>query len=340
MSAREAVAGTETEPVARKVLVTGGDGFVGEHLIAHLLEAGHRVAASALSLPPDRDTLSPEQMGAVEWKVADVLDRDALYRLVAAIRPDHIFHLAGMSSAARARERPAEAVRTNAAGTVNLLEAIVAAREDFPGLDPRILVMGSGDAYGRTAADGEPVAEDQSLRPLGPYGLSKACQEIAAHTYRRSHGLRTLVARPFNLVGPGQRPGFVVPDFCARVSAVASGRDESPLRVGTLDVERDFTDVRDAVRAFRRVMELPEPAVVYNVCSGVPLAIGRLLDWVLEEAGVEVEVQVDPALAREDEPARIVGDPGRLVRDTGWEPAHELRDTVRETYRWTAKIAA
>lgn len=323
-----------------KVLVTGGDGFVGEHLIAHLLDHDCRVAASALSLPPDRDTLSPKQVEAVEWKVADVLDHDALYRLVAAVRPDHIYHLAGVSSGARARERSEEALRTNAGGTVHLCEAILAARKDFPDLDPRILVMGSGDAYGESAADGTPVSEEAPLRPVTPYGLSKACQETVAHTYRRSHGLRTVVVRPFNLVGSGQKAGFVVPDISAQVVAVTARKAEPEIQVGEVDVERDFTDVRDAVRALRLIVELPEPAEVYNVCSGAPLPVRKILEWIVDEAGVEVEVEVDPAKVRSEELPRIVGDPGRVKEDTGWRPEHDIEETVRSTYRWAAQAGS
>lgn len=320
----------------RKVLVTGGDGFVGEHLLAHLLERGDRVTASALSLPPTRDTLSPEQMGAVEWKVADVLDDDALFRLVAAVRPDDIYHLAGFSSGAEALEAAAAAVRTNVEGTVNLFEAILAAREDFPDLAPRVLVMGSGDAYGASARDADRLGEDAPLRPLSPYGLSKACQETVAHTYRRAHGLRVVCARAFHLVGPGQKPGFVVPDFCAQVHAIASGKADPVVRVGNLEVERDFLAVEDGVAALRGMLTLESSRPVYNVCSGRALPVGRLLEWILDEAGVEARVETDEERRREGETPRVAGDPGRLIEDAGWTPVREVEAAVRATYRWLA----
>lgn len=323
-----------------KALVTGGDGFVGEHLVAHLVAAGHRVTASCLSLPPNRDTLTAELAAAMEWKVADVLDGDALYRVVAAARPDRIYHLAGFSSGGTARRRPEEALRVNAGGTVNLLEAILRAGEDFPGLAPVVLILGSGDAYGESALSGEPVAETAPLRPRGPYGLSKACQEMAGDAYRRGAGVRTIVARAFNMLGPGQRRGFVLPDFCAQAAAIAAGKAEPVLRVGNLDVERDFVDVRDAVAAIERVAGLEEgeggEPGVYNVCSGVATAVGTLLDWVLDAADIEVEVRVEQDRVREGEPSRLVGDPGRIRRTADWSPARDLRETVRETYRWVA----
>lgn len=323
-----------------KALVTGGDGFVGEHLLAHLLEAGDRVTASSLSLPPNRAVLAPEQAGAVEWKVADVLDRDALYRLVAAVRPEHVYHLAGFASGAEARERPEAAVRVNAGGTVNLFEAVVAARGDFPGLEPRVLVLGSGDAYGDAGREGEKLKEERPLRPVTPYGLSKACQELVTHTYRRAHGVDALVIRAFNLIGPGQKRRFVIPDFCAQVAAIAAGKAEPVLRVGDLEVERDFTDVRDAVRAFRAVLELEEPGRAYNVCSGEAVSIGTALRWILDEAGLEVEVQAEPERVREGELPRLAGDSEAVRRDTGWAPTRRPEETVRETYRWMVEAGA
>lgn len=321
-----------------RVLVTGADGFVGEHLVAELLEAGHEVSASTLTLPPTRDTLTIEQVAAADWKAADVRDHDALYRLIAAIRPDQIYHLAGFASGAMAREHASEALSVNAGGTVNLCEAVGALREEFPDFDPRILVMGSGDAYGDAAGEDVPLTEHMRLRPVSAYGLSKAAQELAAHTYRRARGLRLLVVRSFNLVGPGQAPNFVVPDFCTQVAEMAAGRSrERVLHVGNLDVERDFTDVRDGVRAFRLAMELDEPAAAYNVASGTAIPIRRLLEWILDEAGIEPEVVSDADRRRRAEVPRIRGDAGLIRRDTGWAPQRSIEASVREVYRWVAR---
>jgi GDP-4-dehydro-6-deoxy-D-mannose reductase len=320
-----------------KVLVTGADGFVGEHLVAELLGHGYEVTGSTLSLPPVRDTLTPEEAASVDWKAADVRDHSALVRLVAAVRPDLIFHLSGFASGSRARENAALSLNVNAGGTVNLCEAVLAVREEAPEFDPRILVMGSGDAYGDAAGDGVPLTEEAHLRPVSPYGLSKAAQELAAHTYRRAHGLRILVARSFNLVGPGQGPDFVVPDFCSQVSAIASGEHPPIMQVGNLDVSRDFTDVRDGVRALREVMELDRPDAAYNVASGEAVPIRRILHWIIDEAGVDPEIQVDPARVRAGEIETIRGDASRLAEATGWHPELAIEDAVRAVYRWTAR---
>lgn len=319
-----------------KVLVTGADGFVGEHLIAALLERDREITASTLALPPTRSSLEPEQIAAVDWKAADVRDQEALRRMIAAVLPERIFHLAGFASGALARDQAAVALEINAGGTVNLCEAVLAVQEENADFRPRILVMGSGDAYGDAARAGEPLSETMHLRPINAYGLSKACQELSAHTYRRAHGLRTVAVRGFSQIGVGQRPPFVVPEFCTQVARIAAGQRRPVIEVGNLDVERDFMDVRDGVEAFRRLIELEEARAVYNVASGVPTRIRTILEWILDEAGVDAEIRVDPARVRAEEVPRITGDSTRLAKDTGWAPVHPIEETVRETYRWWA----
>ena len=318
-----------------RVLVTGADGFVGQHLVAGLLEEGRQVAAASLTLPPSRTILSPSQMAAVDWKAADVREQDALFRLLAAVQPDRIYHLAGFASGDRARYHAAKAMEVNAGGTVNLCEAILSVREDFPEFDPRVLVMGAGDAYGNAGVEGEPLTEDLSLRPMTTYGMSKAAQEIVAHTYRRAHDIDTAVARGFNLVGPGQETAFVVPDFCEQAAAIAAGEAEPVLRVGNLDAVRDFTDVRDGAEAFRLLMEAETAEGAYNVCSGVGRSVRTLLEWILDEAGIDPEVRVDEELHRGEEVGSIVGDASRLRELTGWQPRRDVEESVREVYRWT-----
>lgn len=314
------------------VLVTGGDGFVGQYLLRELLAAGADVVASVQRLPPRPSILERPEVDAATWKQADILDADTLFRLVASERPDLIVHLAGFSSGALARRAPGEAFSLNAEGTLNLCAAVGRVREEYPDYSPRILVMGSGDAYGSHTP--EPLSEEMPLRPNSPYGLSKACQEQVAHAFRRSHQLDTVVARSFNLVGPGQAPHFAVTDFSLQVAAIAAGEVEPVLEVGNLDVERDFTDVRDAVRALRVISELDTPSRAYNVCSGRPVSIRQLLEWILAEAGVEVEIRVVGERVRAEESPRIVGDPRLLERDTGWKPRRDLEDSVRGVYRW------
>jgi GDP-4-dehydro-6-deoxy-D-mannose reductase len=320
----------------KRALVTGGDGFVGQHLLPDLLGRSHVVTGSVLALPPKRVTITPGQTEAVDWKVADVTDAASLYRLVAAVQPDVVFHLAGFSSAVKARVEPEEALRVNAGGTINLLEALLSVRDDFPDLDPRIVVMSSGATYGGAAVGDCGLEESAALQPTSPYSVSKACQELVADSYRRSRGMRIVVARVFNLVGPGQREEFVVPSFCGQVAEIAAGRAQPVLKVGNLEVERDFLDVRDGVAALAELGQLPEPKMVYNVGSGGATRVQAVLDWILQEAGVQVELLADPERVREGEEKRLLANIDRIMEHSDWRPERRLEDTIRETYRWFA----
>ena len=318
-----------------RALVTGGDGFVGQHLIRELLASNVDLSASVQRLPPRPSVLDRAELGSVRWKQADVLEPETLFRLIGAELPDTIFHLAGFASAALARRDPYAALCTNAGGTLNLCMAIRRVGREADGCRPRLIVMGSGDVYGD--APQAKFAETMPVRPVTPYGLSKACQELVALSFRRSDGLDAVVARSFNLVGPGQGSHFAVPNFGRQLARIARAGAEPVLEVGNLLVERDFTDVRDAVRALRAIADLEAPEPLYNVCSGRPRTIRQLVDWMIDEAGVDVELRVDEDRVRPEESERIVGDPSLLNRESGWEPREDLEQGVRAVYRWAAE---
>ena len=302
-----------------KVLVTGGDGFVGQHLLSRLLEEGAEVVATMFGSEPARGTLSPAERDRVDWTSLDVLDADAVHETVARTGPDRIIHLAGFASSSLARDRPAEALRTNVEGTLNVVESAADAGEAAP-----VVVAGSADAYGPGDPPGEPIGETACLRPVSHYGVSKAAQEMVARAAGDARGVDVRIARLFPLVGPGQGEAFVVPSFCRQAASIARGEAEPVLRVGNLDVERDFTDVRDGVRAIVRLAEPARtPHRAYNVCSGVGLRIRVLLDWILEAAGIEARIEADAGRVRAGEPRRIVGS--------------AARQGVRDAYAWVRR---
>lgn len=320
-----------------RALISGGDGFVGQHLISWLLASGDAVTASILGPEPDLRTLAPREARTVDWRTANVLDAESLGALIGELKPDCIYHLAGFSSGARAREAPGEALRVNAEGTLNLLEAVLGVRRADASFDPAILLVSSADAYGSPPDTASPLPEEAELRPATSYGLSKAAMEMVAHAYRARSSLRIIVVRVFPLLGPGQGTDFVLPSVCLQAASIAAGVVEPVLHTGNLDIERDFTDVRDGVGALRSLIAGATTEVTYNLCSGRTLKIGQLVDWVLEEAAIDVEVRPDPARLRPEEPIRVCGDPTRLMRDTGWEPERDLRACVRDTYRSVAR---
>ncbi len=314
--------------------MTGGDGFVGQHLVEHLLDHGYEVAATMLGKTPSPGTLSPAARAAAEWTRLDVRDADAVASVVHAVRPRRVFHLAGFSSGAEAVVRSREALAVNGAGTLGLVEAVARAPADVQA----VVVAGSADAYG---GGGGPLGERTPLRPSSVYGATKAAQDVLARGAGAALGVRVVVARLFPLVGPGQRPVFVLPSFCRRALAIRRGTAEPRLAVGNLEVARDFTDVRDGVRALAGIADLDgTPHMAYNVCSGIATKIRHLLEWVLERAEIEPEIVRDPALVRRGEPESVVGDPARLRAATGWRAARDLRACVHATMDWIASSGA
>lgn len=318
-----------------RVLVTGGDGFVGQHLVQHLLGRGYEVTATMLGEAPAEGTLPSHDRAATEWKRLDVRDADGVASVVNAARPRRIFHLAGFSSGAEASEQSLDALAVNASGTMSL----VAAASRAPRQVQTVVVAGSADAYGH--AGGGPIGERTPLRPASVYGATKAAQDVLARGVGAALGLRVIVARLFPLAGPGQRAVFVLPSLCRRALAIRRGTREPRLAVGNLDVTRDFTDVRDGVRALADIADLDgSPHRAYNVCSGIPTMIRSLLEWVLERAEIQPEVVCDPTLVREGEPTAVVGDPERLRAATGWRAERDLRTCVHSTMDWVASSSA
>lgn len=293
-----------------RVLVTGGTGFVGRWLIDELRAAGHEAIST-----PGSDEL-------------DITDVDAVSEFVRQQRPDAVAHLAGVAYAGDARQDPGRALSVNEGGTRAVCEAL---RDQ--GAVP-VVVAGSSEVYGRPTADDLPLRENAPLRADEPYGLSKLAQERAALAAAARTALPVVVTRSFNMTGPGQRGEFVAPALARRVlDAQRSGIAAIP--VGNLDVRRDIGDVRDAVRAYRLLLEgaaggRVAPGTVVNVCTGRATSIRRILDLLTQIVGVSAKPRTDPELVRANEAAEIVGDPTRLHELTGWEPAIPLEQTLRD----------
>lgn len=279
--------------------MTGGAGFVGRWLAQHLEDEGDEVTVLGR-----RDL--------------DVTDHSAMLELVAELLPDACYHLAAVTFAPDARADPVHAFDVNIMGTVAVLDAI---RAEAPRC--RVLIPSSAEVYGAPSAEELPLVEDRSLRPLHPYAASKAAQEALAQSYHAAYGIDAVIARTFNHIGPGQRADFVVASL---VSQALSG---GPIRVGNLDVARDFTDVRDVVRAYRLLVVHGAPGLPYNVCSGTSVSIRQVVEELRVIMGAEIETVTDPSRVRVSDPPEIRGDPTRLKRATGWQPEISLTDTLR-----------
>ncbi len=300
-----------------RILVTGAGGFVGRHLARALAARGDQVFGFGLGP-------APEDLPLAGWRGGDVLDAEAVAATVAAARPTAVVHLAGQSSAARSFEQPVETYRANAMGAWTLLDAVRACAPDA-----RVLLVGSGEIYG-PQPEGSRVAEDAPLRPVSPYALSKAAADAAGAAFALRHGLALVRTRSFGHTGPGQSPTFVVPSLARQIARIERGLDEPVLRVGNLHVTRDLTDVRDVVDAYLELLDRGRPGAAYNVCRGEGIPLSEILTRLSELSRREVRVEVDPARLRPVDLPWLVGDPGRLQRETGWSPRMPLRVTLED----------
>jgi GDP-4-dehydro-6-deoxy-D-mannose reductase len=303
-----------------KSLVTGAAGFVGRHLTRHLKDRGHVVSGLVHPSEYDEDLVLD---GVTAIESADLLDEGALASVVARVEPDEIYHLAAFSNPESSLKNARRTLETNILGTQNLLEA---ARQD--GRSPRILLVGSAQQYGNVAEDEQPISEERAQKPLTPYSVSKASQELLGQRYFLSEGLPVFWTRSFNHTGPGQADAYVCSSFARQVAEVERGERPPEIHVGNLAARRDFTDVRDVARAYRAILERGQPGRAYNVCRGEAVAIQEVLDTLIEHSSADVEVRVDPERYHALDAPLIFGDATRLREETGWAPEFSLKDTL------------
>ena len=322
-----------------RVLITGAHGFVGGHLLELLRTEHPEVEVFALVRP--RGGAPGPRPGKATILEADIDDAPAVAAAVATARPDRIVHLAGQSSVHHSWIDPGATLRTNVMGIVHLMDAVRVER-----LRPRVLVVGSADEYGIVGDASVPVREDTPLRPVSPYAVSKVAQGLLALEYAAPGGPEVLRTRTFPHTGPGRGEAFAESSFARQIAEIAGGHRPAVLSVGNLDAVRDFTDVRDVVRAYWALLEAgtgaaSRPEGVYNVCSGRGVRLGDLLSRLVALAGVEVEIRQDPGRFRPADIPVLVGDPSRLRAATGWEPRLALDRTLGDLLEdWRARVSA
>jgi GDP-4-dehydro-6-deoxy-D-mannose reductase len=317
-----------------RVLVTGAHGFVGGHLLEHLRADHPQVDVFALVRP--RGGAPGARPGGAAVLEADLDDTAAVSAAVATARPDRIVHLAGQSSVHHSWIDPGATLRTNIMGLAHLMEGL-----RTEGLRPRVLVVGSADEYGIVADPAVPVKEDTPRRPVSPYAVSKVAQSLLALEYAGAAGPEVVRTRTFPHTGPGRGEAFAESSFARQIVEVEAGLRPPVLSVGNLEAVRDFTDVRDVVRAYWALLDHGAPGEVYNVCSGRGVCVGDVLRRLIALAGVKVEIRQDPGRVRPADIPVLVGDPGRLRAATAWQPAVPLDRTLSDLLEdWRQRVAA
>ena len=290
-----------------RALITGAGGFVGPYLTGHLADCGDEVHGTDVDV--------------------DVVDAEGVRRAFDDLRPEAVYHLAAASHVGTSWSAPVEVLRVNAEGTLNVLLAALEAGVR------RVLLIGSAEQYGRISPDDLPVRETQPLRPVSPYGASKAAAEMVASHAWHGRGLEVVCVRAFNHLGPGQSDALVA-SAIARQIADAEAAGGGVVRTGDLSPRRDFTDVRDVVRAYRLLVEHGVPGEAYNVCSGRDVAIQEVADLLARLATVAVTFELDPDRLRPAEVQVVRGDNTKLREATGWQPEIPLEQTLGDVLAW------
>lgn len=304
-----------------RVLVTGGTGFVGPHLIRALESHGHEVVATGVEdSPAEQHPQARSAEPSAGWLRLDLTDAASVADVVRDARPDALVHLAGLSSVSRSWDAPERTFDVNATGALRLLRELEAQGQGSGG----VLLVGSGDSYGRNAET--PAPEDTPLAPRSPYAASKAAQEMVGHAFSRT--FRVVSTRSFMHIGPGQRPPFVIADWARQLLQIRRGERDPFVEVGDTTVRRDVSDVRDVVDAYVRLLE-SDHSGVFNVCTGRTLSLDDLLDRLQQLLGTAAEVRRDPARMRPADLPVSVGDPSRLRDAVGWAP-RPIEETLRD----------
>jgi len=317
-------------------LITGITGFAGSHLAEYLLE--HHLDVRVVGTHRWRSPLDNVEgiLDRIELRETDLRDLHSVYRTLEAVRPDYVFHLAAQSFVPTSWSAPASTLETNVIGQTNIFEAVRALA-----LDPVIQIACSSEEYGLVHPDETPIRETNPLRPLSPYAVSKISQDYLAYQYFQSYGLKTVRTRGFNHTGPRRGKVFVTSNFAMQLAKIEAGLQEPVIRVGNLDAIRDFTDVRDMVRAYYLAVTRARPGEVYNIASGQGITIRELLDRLIELAAVEVSIEQDPERMRPSDVEILLGDSSKFRADTGWEPQIPFEQTLKDTFEyWRRRIAA
>lgn len=311
-----------------KAMIIGAAGFVGPYLA----EAIHKcMNCDVVATKLHHEKLEIEDSKTINL---NILDLNQLVSVLEDEQPDYIFHLAAQSSVALSWKRPELTVDINIKGALNLLDALRALS-----FEPRVLIVGSGEEYGKIRENMVPIKEDTVLNPGNVYAVTKATQNQMGTIYAQAYGLKLVMTRSFNHIGPKQIPQFVVADFCSQVVKIEKGLQEPIIRVGNLSAMRDFTDVRDVVRAYTMLIQNGKAGETYNVGTGHAVAIKDILNLILTKTDREIQVEVDPAKLRPVDVPIIEPDTTKIFNDTGWKPEISLEKTIEETLDyWRAQL--
>ena len=316
-----------------RAFITGIGGFAGSHLAEALIQEQTRVAGTVRPAGSLRNIehLAPD----LTLHPCDIRSSGCIAEAIRKTQPDVVYHLAATTSVSEGEREPQGMMEVNLTGTLHLLEAI---RREAPGA--LLIFVSSSEVYGKVLPEENPVGEDRPEAPVHYYGLSKLLSEQLVRFYQRCHGISAVILRPFNHIGPRQSDRFVCSSFVKQLVWIERGRSKAVIRVGNLDPVRDFTDVRDMVKAYRLAAEHCKPGSIHNVASGQGISIANLLDEIRSLVDLRIEVRQDPDRVRRTEIPVLIGDAAPFTRATGWQRQFELIDSLRGMLAYWRQQAA
>lgn len=312
----------------KKVLLFGSCGFVGHYLTQEFQTHGYQVVGSDIQWKDISGKSMPEQG---TFYPADILCCDEVSKLIAQVKPDIIIDLAAISSVGLSWSIPQKTISVNVIGALNILEAAKNME-----IMPKILFIGSSEEYETTD---DPVSETTTLNANNPYGISKMMQEKFVEIYRQQYGMQVYYVRPFNHTGVGQADSFVLASFCKQAAEIEKAQKPGTIYVGNLSAKRDFSDVRDIVRAYRMIVEEADCTKVYNVGAGKAYSLKEMLEYIVSLSSQEITVEVDPKRYRPVDTPIVCCDNHLIQRELGWKPEFSIFDTLKEMYHFYLQVS-
>lgn len=315
----------------KKILITGISGFVGNYLARLLIgQKGVEIIGTYLSENSKAQLVDIEPN--LKLYQLDLMDYEKVVEVIKDSKPDEIYHLAALASAAQSFENPSLVITNNITSQLNLFEAVRKAN-----LNPKIMIISSAEVYGIVDPSDIPVDEATPLKPASPYAISKIAQDYMALQYNITYNLNILRVRPFNHIGPGQSDQFATSAFAKKIAEIEKGKREPILTVGNLDAKRDFTDVKDMVRAYVMLMEKGVAGEVYNIGFGKSYKMSDVLDILLSFSDVKIKVEVDPSLLRPSDNPELLCDNTKFKNLTNWNPEISIEKTLEEILEYWRK---
>ncbi|MFB0563666.1 MAG: GDP-mannose 4,6-dehydratase [Candidatus Lokiarchaeia archaeon] len=320
-----------------KTLITGIAGFAGIHLAKYLLSPDRHkdnIDLYGIDIVKDINNDAQEVLDKAEVFSCDILDKEGTEKTLEKIKPDRIFHLAGLTFDPDSYQSPEKFYVTNVFGTINLLEAVKQL-----GINPLIHIACSSAEYGLILENENPVTENSHFRPISPYGISKLAQDMVGHQYHSNHRLKIIRTRAFNVTGPGEKENFVCSSFARQIALIERDKQEATIYVGNLNSKRDFVDIRDVVKAYWLALDKGISGEVYNLCSGKAYSIGEMLNILLQMAKEDIAVKQVPERMRPSDIPLQIGSFEKFHKQTGWEPVIPLEETLKDLLNyWRQKV--